>query len=163
MIIRLNIAELAIRRKSGLLVTGGLGSCVGVALYDPVRKIAGLTHIFMHDSTLYNLTSENLLKYADTALPLMLDKMLREGALREELVAKIAGGSQFFDYNRIGREFDFSVGGKNILAVKKALKTLGVPLKGEDVGGNISRTMKLYVDSGKVEVISLSKGYKKVF
>lgn len=163
MIVRLNIAELAIRRKSGLLVTSGLGSCVGIVLYDPVRKIAGMTHILLHDSTPYNPPSQNLLKYADTAIPLMLDKMLREGALREELVAKIAGGSQLFNYNQNGTSFGFSIGGKNILAVKKTLKALKIPLTGEDVGGSISRTMKLYVDSGKVEVISLSKGYKKVF
>lgn len=162
MIVRVNIAELAIRRDSGLLVIAGLGSCVGVVFYDPVNKIAGMTHIFLADSTLFKKSPPNLLKYADTALPLMMDKMIREGALRKELVAKIAGGSQVILPPRVGKAIEINIGEKNIQAVKKKLKELEIPLKGEDVGGDFSRTMRFHVDSGKTEIISIHKGYKKV-
>ncbi len=162
MIIRVKIAELAVRRESGLLLTSGLGSCVGVVLYDPVRKIGGMTHILLADSTMFNPSSLNLLKYADTALPLMLDKMLREGALKKELVAKIAGGSHLFNYKKISSPSKDTVGERNILAVKKTLKELKIPLRGEDVGGNFGRAMKFYVDTGKV-IITSYKGQMKEF
>lgn len=162
MISRVKIADFVLQRESGLLVTVGLGSCVGVVIYDPIKKIGGMAHILLADSGLTNSPSQNLMKYADTALPMMLDKMLREGAMPNRLAAKIAGGGQLFDYNIIGGISEFSVGEKNILAVKKTLNKLRIPLLGEDVGGNFGRTMKLFLDSGKVEVTSL-KGYKKVF
>ncbi len=161
MITRVRIAEFLLQRESGLLVTVGLGSCVGVVIYDPLKKIGGMAHILLADSTQASSSSKNLMKYADTAIPLMLDKMLREGALPKRLTAKIAGGGQLFSYNIISGISDFSVGDKNIVAVKKTLTKLGVPLLGEDVGGSHGRTMKFYLDTGKVEVTSM-KGYKKI-
>jgi len=135
---------------------------VGVALYDKISKTGGMAHILLSDSTLFNGRPQNLLKFADTALPLMIDKMLKQGALKKEIIAKIAGGSQLFNFNVLGGISENSVGQKNILAVKKVLLTEGIPIIGEDVGGNFGRTMKLDVDSGKVEVTSL-KGYIKEF
>lgn len=161
MIVRVKIAEAAVRRKSGLMVAVGLGSCVGVALYDRVSKVGGMAHIFLSDSTQFNGRPQNLMKFADTALPLLIDKMLREGAAKNKIIAKIAGGSELFNHNVSGGTSENSIGQKNILAVKKVLQAEGIAIIGEDVGGNFGRTMKLYVDSGIVEVTSL-KGYKKV-
>ncbi len=161
MITQVRIAEIVVQRESGLLITVGLGSCVGVGLYDPVTRTAGLAHILLSDSRQFNGKSSNLLKYADTALPLMMDKILKGGALKKNLVAKIAGGSQLFKYNITGGVSNESVGKKNIMAVKKALLEMGIPILGEDVGGNYGRTMRMHVDSGQVEISSL-EGYMKL-
>jgi chemotaxis protein CheD len=144
--VRVKIAEYQVLRESGTLVTIGLGSCVGIACYDRVTKVAGLAHILLPDSR--NFTNrENLAKFADTAVPLMLADMVRLGASIGRIQAKIAGGSELFHYTGIA-----GVGSRNIEAVKKVPAVARIPLLAADVGGTVGRTMQICVKRGYVSV-----------
>ncbi|HHU75568.1 MAG TPA: chemotaxis protein CheD [Firmicutes bacterium] len=157
-IIKVKIADLAVKREPGIIVTIGLGSCVGIALYDPVNRIGGLAHILLSDSAQFRGrgTSINKAKFADTAIPFMAREMERIGARRQHFLAKIAGGSKLFPNNNI------SVGEKNVEAVIRTLKEMGIAIRGQDVGGNYGRTMRLFVDSGKVLISTVGKGEKEL-
>lgn len=144
-LVRVRIADYGVLKEAGLLITIGLGSCVGIALYDPGIKVAGLSHILLADSTSF-AKRDNPAKFADTAVPLLLYEMERAGANRKRIRAKIAGGSELFNYKN-GSE---SIGSRNISAVKKALVSAGIPLMASDLGGTQGRTMQLNVADGLV-------------
>ncbi|MBS3946680.1 MAG: chemotaxis protein CheD [Dethiobacter sp.] len=146
-IIRVKIADLAVMKDDGLLITVGLGSCVGIALYDTVYRVAGLAHILLADSAMFR-NQDNLAKFADTAIPLLADEMARQGARNGRLAAKIAGGSQLFSFENSA----LSVGEKNIQMARQTLSKLKIPLLAEDVGGSTGRTMRVYVREGRVTV-----------
>ena len=96
--IQVKIADYAIIKEQGILVTYGLGSCVGIALYDPGRKVAGLAHILLNDSAKFRrpgVNSFNPAKFADTAIPLLLQDGC-PGASKAGITAKIAGGASLF-------------------------------------------------------------------
>jgi len=146
-IVRVKIADLAVLKGDGLLITVGLGSCIGIAVYDPAVKVAGLAHILLADSTNFK-NRDNPAKFADTAIPLLAEEMVRLGARNGRLMARIAGGSQLFSFENSM----ISVGEKNIQMVRQTLSRLKIPLLGEDVGGSNGRTMKLYACDGRVTV-----------
>ncbi|MGL4452608.1 MAG: chemotaxis protein CheD [Sarcina sp.] len=136
------------------ITTIGLGSCVGVSLYDRGMKMVGLIHIMLPDSTCFsNIT--NPYKYADTAVPLIADKLIKKGAVKFRLRAKIAGGAQMFKSQDC--KFSNDVGTRNVLAVEKALANCGITIEGRDVGGNKGRTMTVEAESGIVTIKSLGK------
>lgn len=107
--IKVGMADLQLCKSPGVLTTLGLGSCVGVALYDPVNKIGGLLHCMLPDSTQFKNNS-NTAKYADSGIDELVSKMVSLGANRSRIVAKIAGGAQMFamktnnDTLRLARE-----------------------------------------------------------
>lgn len=157
--VKVKISDMAVLREEGSLVTVGLGSCVGIAIYDPKNRVGGLAHILLPDSSQFRsrLNSFNPAKFADTAVPLLAEQMEKAGAERRFLKAKIAGGGQLFAFQKAGS----SVGEKNIEAVRFILKKYNIPIKAEDVGGYHGRTMRFFVDSGKV-IISMVKGLEIV-
>ena len=159
-IIRVKIADMAVKKDRGTIITVGLGSCIGIALYDPSTKIGGLSHILLSDSTQFKKTNNSIneAKFADTAIPCLIQAMGRVGAKKNRMQAKIAGGSQLFSFDKT----TMSVGEKNIEAVIKTLKSLGIPILKEDVGGNHGRTMRLFVDSGKVMISTVGKGEQEL-
>ncbi len=158
--IHVKIADLAIIKDRGMLVTVGLGSCVGVAIYDYGKKVGGLAHIFLADSSVFKNKGNhfNHAKFADTAIPAMVQEIEKMGGNRRRTYAKIAGGSQLFNFKKIG----INVGDSNIKSVRHALRELGIPIRGEDVGGSHGRTMRFFVDSGKVVISTVGKGEKEI-
>ena len=94
-LIKVGMADYKVGRSPSTLISYGLGSCIGVSLYDPIRKIGGLLHIMLPDSTQAR-ASDNPAKFADTGIPLMINDVVALGATRARLVAKIAGGAQMF-------------------------------------------------------------------
>jgi chemotaxis protein CheD len=158
--VHVKIADLAVQKGQGVLVTFGLGSCVGIALYDQKVKIGGLAHILLHDSTKFirpNVTDVNPAKFADTAIPHMLDMMVKMGAQKSSIIAKIAGGASLFNF----KSESGNVGDKNIESVRSKLKELGLRIVFEDVGGKHGRTMRLFVDTGEVTISTAGKGALK--
>lgn len=145
-IIRVKIADMQVARGEAVLMTVGLGSCVGVALYDEGRKVGGLAHILLGNSEdfPYRNGQVDVAKFADTATPALLESMISQGARKWAVRAKIAGGGHLF--GRSSKEK--GVGERNVEAVRAALKKAGIPLTAEDVGGAVGRTVKLCVDSG---------------
>jgi len=123
----------------------GLGSCVGLCLYDPVRKIGGMVHILLPEKI---EKQDNPFKFAETAPLALLEEMKKEGASRKDVYAKISGGAMMFS----GSNSLFDIGQRNVEMTKKVLAELGIPLKAEEVGGKKGRSIFFYVKDGKLEV-----------
>lgn len=125
----------------------GLGSCIGVAAYDPVAKVAGMAHVVLSDSAMSSAPGPAG-KYADTAIPALVEEMARVGAAPGRLVIKIAGGAQMF----AGGGGNLNIGARNAVAVRAALTAAGLKVKAADTGGNSGRTLELWVDDGRTTV-----------
>ena len=158
-LIKVGMADYKVGREPASLISYGLGSCVGIALFDPVTKVGGLAHIMLPDSTQARST-ENPAKFADTCLPLMLDDLVRMGALRSCLQAKIAGGAQMFTF--ANATDIMRVGERNSETVRVVLKKLDLRLIAEDCGGNYGRTVELKLDSGVFRIKTIDKGEKEL-
>lgn len=157
--IKVGIAEWKAAHNPARLITLGLGSCVGIALYDPRSSIGGLAHIMLPDSTQFQDVS-NRAKFADLAIPDLLEAMLRMGARRASIVAKLAGGAQMF--SAADRRFAFNIGERNVIASRKVLGDLGIPILAADTGGNYGRTMILDTTNGKVYIKTIGRTTKEI-
>ncbi len=132
-----------------LLECLGLGSCIGLCIFDPIARVAGMAHIVLPESNRGGST--NLPgKFADTAVPMLIEGMMRKGASRSRMVAKMAGGAQMLQALAGGSELD--MGAKNIKMTIRALDKDGIKLVASDTGGNRGRSVWLEVSSGKVMV-----------
>ena len=141
------------------LISYGLGSCIGISLYDPQTKIGGLLHIMLPDSN-QSRANENRAKFADTGIPDMLEELIRMGAAKSRLVAKLAGGSQMFAFANASDIM--RVGLRNASASKEILKKLSIPIVGEDTGGNYGRTVQIDLSTGVYKVKTIDKGDKEI-
>lgn len=139
-VIRVGIADLNTVRSPDVIRTLGLGSCVGIVIYDEMKGIAGLSHILLPDSSGAKQEPLNDHKYADTAIPLLVKLLVKMGARKHALQAKIAGGAQMFKIDS-GSDL-LRIGPRNIDAAKEQLKQLNIPIISQDVGGNIGRTIE---------------------
>ena len=158
-LIKVGMADLKSGKSPDSIISYGLGSCVGIALYDAQAKVGGLAHIMLPDSTQARAT-DNQAKFADTALPVLLDQILRLGAARSRITAKIAGGSQMFSF--VQATDIMRIGDRNAEAVRAVLKSLSIRLLVEDCGGNYGRTVELMLDSGIFVIKTVDKGEKKL-
>ncbi len=154
-IVKVGMADLNIVRSPGMITTLGLGSCVAVVLYDTKLKIAGMAHVMLPDSKVIK-NNENIAKFADTALEELLNRMLKLGVEKRNLVAKIAGGAQMFAFDNADEIF--SVGRKNIEACKEFLSNNKIQLIAEDTGKNYGRTVEFYTESGQFKIRTIGKG-----
>lgn len=140
-----------------VLVTYSLGSCIGVTLYDPVIKVGGMLHYMLPQSKVSPDKARNKpAMFADTGVPMLLNEILALGADKNRLIVKVAGGSQLMDQNKV-----FNIGERNYLVLRKILWKNNILIDAEDVGGNISRTVRLELGSGLVTVKS-SKGVREL-
>lgn len=159
-IVRVGIADLKTSKSPDVVVTLGLGSCVGITFYDPNSKIGGLAHIMLPDSKQARAGNINLAKFADTAIPVILDELTKLGANKSRLITKIAGGAQMFSF--MGTDDRMRIGERNVEAVKAAMKLEGLRISGEDTGGNYGRSMELNLSNGKVTIKTIDKGIKEL-
>lgn len=157
--IKVGIADYAVCNKPDSIITIGLGSCVGVCIYDKTKKIAGMVHVMLPEaSNAKKITNEA--KYADTGIELLVNEMRAKGALKSRLVAKIAGGAQMFsmkDSNSIMR-----IGERNVEAVKNILAKKSIKIIAEDVGANYGRTIEFFSETGDLNVKSIKRGQKVI-
>ncbi len=158
-LIRVGMADYKVGRAPASLISYGLGSCVGVTLYDSSMKVGGLLHIMLPDSTQAR-SNENPAKFADTGIPLMLKEIIALGAVRSRVVAKIAGGSQMFKF--ANATDIMRVGERNSQAVKVVLKDLNIRIIADDTGGNYGRTVELHLDTGVYRIKTIDKGEKEI-
>ena len=161
----IGIAQLHVSKAPGRIVTIGLGSCVGVTLYDSVNHIGGMVHIMLSDSTKFAINRMggeilNKGKYADTGIEELLTQMIAAGASKSNIVAKIAGGAQMFEIKE-GNDI-LSIGEKNIEAVKATLAGKGIPIVGEDTGMDYGRTIELNLDDGNLLVRTVTQKEKYI-
>lgn len=153
--IRVRMAEFYVGKSPEVIVTIGLGSCIGIALYDKLSKVGGLVHIMLPE----NKKGLKPAKYADTGIPFLLEKMIEFGAKKDNIKAKIAGGAHMFSS---AGDLNIQVGKRNIEAVHKVLEMLKIEILAEDLGENYGRTMELYTEDGTVLIRSYKKGNKKL-
>lgn len=159
-IVKVAMADLNVAGPNGILRTTGLGSCVGLTLYDPVTKIGGMAHVMLPSSAIAREGQLNLAKYADTALPILLNKMRNLGASPARMVAKMAGGAQMFAF--AGSGDTMRIGPRNVESCKAGLEQMGITLVAEDTGGNYGRTVELDCATGKFTIRSVQKGIKEL-
>lgn len=143
------VADLKVSNQpTEVLVTHALGSCIGVAIYDPVVKVGGILHFMLPDSSLDRAKAqEQPCMFADTGLPLLFKECYRLGALKSRLQVKVAGGSQVLS----GKEC-FQIGRRNYAALRKIFLKNNVLITSEDVGGTKARTLYLEIATGNVWV-----------
>ena len=155
--IKVGMADLNVCVSPNAITTLGLGSCVGIVLYDPVKRIAGMVHIMLPDSTKI-LNNENKAKFADTGIDLLIKRMIEIGADRRALIAKIAGGAQMFAFSN--NSDMMRIGERNVEATKLKLAQLGISIKAEDTGANYGRTIEFYPENGSLLIKSVGKERK---
>jgi chemotaxis protein CheD len=140
------------------LVTYALGSCIGVAVYDPMVKVGGLLHFMLPDSSLdAKKAGENPTMFADTGIPILFKACYKLGADKKRMVVKVAGGASILDDANF-----FRIGQKNITAMKKLFWKNNVLLNGEDTGSNYNRTVYVHVSTGKVFVKTAHNGMREL-
>lgn len=152
--IRVGMADLNICNAPNAITTLGLGSCVGIVLYDPIKKIAGLAHIMLPDSTKVKM-NENKAKFADTGIDLLVQQLQQKGVSKRDLKAKIAGGAQMFAF-RSNNDM-LRIGERNVEATKEKLKQLGIQIVAEDTGYNYGRTIEFYPETCELLIKAVGK------
>lgn len=147
-----------------VLATYALGSCIGLAVHDAKAGVGGLLHFMLPDSAIDSERGrENPWMFADTGIPMLLDRLCARGASKRRLTVRAAGGASMMDQENV-----FDIGRRNYLAMRKILWKAGVMVHGEAVGGIRSRTVRLEIGSGKFliqeggEVRELAAGLPKI-
>lgn len=158
--VHVGMADLVVSRHPATLITLGLGSCIGLVIYDQSSRTAGMVHIMLPDSReAKNIPKPG--KFADTALPLLLDELDKLGASRAQLRAKMAGGAQMFTMP--GKDSAlFAVGTRNVEATTKLLASTGIRLVASDTGGSKGRSVEFNTETLKFVVKTLGSGTKEL-
>ena len=154
--ITIGIGDLKVCKAPDVLVTYALGSCVGVCLLDAAVGVGGLSHIMLPESNAGMGTSTPM-RFADTALPMLIQQMERLGASKSRMKAKIAGGATMF----ATASDKFNIGERNIAAVKKFLNANHIPIIAQDIGLDYGRTQFFYPETGIMEIRAAAKGNKQ--
>lgn len=155
-IIKIGMADLNVATPPDVLQTCGLGSCVGVCLWDTITKVGGMAHVMLPSSS--QGKSGNDAKFADTAIPWLIEEMKKLGADKSRLTAKIAGGAQMFSF--YSENDIMKIGERNVEAVKAVLAQLKIRIIAQDTGGNYGRTIEFYSDSNRLYIRTINLGEK---
>jgi len=152
------MGDYKVSRVPDALMTIGLGSCLGVCVYDQMAKVAGMAHIMLPSSR--DMPQSNPLKYADTCLSIMMSEINRLGGVSSRLKAKVAGGAQMFA--ALGKASAMHIGEKNMDAVSEELKKYGIPILAKDVGGNVGRTITFRIETSELYIKTAKSSNGKV-
>lgn len=146
-LINVGIADLQGGQSPSVIRTT-LGSCIGVVLYAPDKKIGAMAHIMLSKDPSGKDAVKNPHKYAETALPELVKKMTELGCNKGEYQARLFGGASMF--KGMNSSFLQNIGDLNVSTAKEFLEKEKIPLLVEDVGGNEGRTISLYLDDGRI-------------
>lgn len=128
-----------------VLVTYSLGSCIGLAVYDPVATVGGLLHYMLPESSLDgNKAKKNPFMFGDTGIPVLFKTTYQLGAKKNRLKIIVVGGSQILDQKGL-----FNIGKRNHTILRKMFWKNNVMIDFEDVGGSSNRTLKLEIKTGE--------------
>ncbi|MCI0519190.1 MAG: chemotaxis protein CheD [Chloroflexi bacterium] len=153
------LGEMQISRSpQDVLVAYGLGSCLGIGMYDPVTHIAGLLHAVLPNNP--NGSGPHTLKYVDSGMVAMLVQMLRAGAERRRLVVRMAGGANML--TAPGFSQTFNIGTRNAEAAYKTLAELNMKLSSQEVGGSIGRTLRFYIADGRMTIRTVGNQEREI-
>jgi chemotaxis protein CheD len=153
------MGELSVSRTPGhVLASIGLGSCIGLVLVEPARSLAGLAHIVLPSSA--SASEAAVGKFADLAVPALIEQMTRNGASRSRLEAVLVGGAQMFALNSAS---SLDIGRRNEHAAREALGHAGLHVRAAATGGNKGRTVRVYVENGRVTVKEPGEDHVEIF
>ena len=152
------MADLKVAKSPDTLTTLGLGSCVGITLYDRVNKIGGLAHVML--PTYKGFEGQTIAKFADSAIIELLKQITRIGASKNSLVAKIAGGAHMF--GRAQNSDIMKIGERNAKASLAILSQLGISVQANDTGGSHGRTIELNTETGALKIKTVGLGEKLI-
>jgi chemotaxis protein CheD len=142
------MGEICVAVESDVVISClGIGSCIALCMFDPVKKVGGMAHIVLPEcpkSEVPKLPG----KFANTAIPEMLGKLTQLGAAKSRLIVKLVGGAQMIQAEGFGMMMQ--MGQRNQEMTRRALKEAGLSIASEDVGGSQGRSVWLYIDSGRV-------------
>lgn len=155
-VVKVGIADLNLVEAPNKIRTSGLGSCVGVVIYDSNKQIGGLSHVMLPDSSLTRQNDFNEYKYADSAIDILIDKLAAKQASKYHLKAKIAGGAQMFQHHQSSDVM--RIGPRNVEAVKERLKLHQIPIIAADVGGGSGRTIEFDPLTNQLKIRTVNKG-----
>jgi len=143
------ISDIKISKSTNdVIITYALGSCIGIAVYDPIAKVGGLLHYMLPDSSLdERKAKENPAMFADTGIPSLFKACYALGAEKKRMIVKVAGGASILDDTNF-----FRIGQKNIMAMRKIFWKNNVMITTEDTGANHNRTVRLEIATGKIFV-----------
>ncbi|GAB2563341.1 chemotaxis protein CheD [Gracilibacillus alcaliphilus] len=156
-VVKIGIADLKVTKAPNTLKTSGLGSCVGVVIYN--SKVAGLAHVMLPDSTSSKRPISNKLKYADTAVDMLMEELKKRGISRTGLKAKLAGGAHMFSNQNSNM---LKIGERNVEAVLRKLKEYQIRVVAKDVGGSKGRTIEFNIDTGMLEIRTVHEGVSQI-
>jgi chemotaxis protein CheD len=154
--LKVGIAEYEVTTDGAELTTSGLGSCLGIAMYDNQADVAGLVHVMLPSAD--DVDDANEAKFADSGIRLLVEEMQAEGASTAHMKAKVAGGSDMLDFSENGS----GIGVRNVEQTEETLESLGIPIVSRDVGGDHGRSLRLEGPSGELVVKSANKGSKTI-
>jgi len=145
------VADMVVSNDAGAeLVTYSLGSCLGVAVYDPVRKVGGLLHLMLPDSQIDPMKAAAApYMFVDTGVPRLFKAVFNLGGERNRVIVKVAGGAQFLDDQRT-----FNIGARNLQAFEDIMARNGLAVQSRDLGGFSSRTVRFELATGAVSIHS---------
>ena len=151
-----NIADYKLGRGDKKFITRDLGSCVGIAILDPITMVGGLIHIMLpqYIATHFEKTP-NLAKYADAGLDEMIKELVYKGAKKDRLVAKLAGAAHMVKLNNVSKDMDIS--SRNLEAVQNKLEELHIPIVASEVGEDYPRTVVFDLETGSMRVMTAGK------
>jgi chemotaxis protein CheD len=148
------VAQQAVGGPDDVLVTLGLGSCVAILLHDGQARVGGMAHVLLPEPAL-SRDRGNASKFASTAVPALLDEMAGRGARHRRLSARLVGGAAMFQALMVPGSLN--MGARNVNAAREALRVAGIPVVGEDVGGDYGRSVRFQVAEGRTVVSSVGR------
>lgn len=144
------VGDMKIGKEGDILVTHGLGSCLGLIVYDPVVKIGGMLHAMLPLSSINPQKAEvNPYMFVDTGVPKLFKEIYSLGVQKNRLLVKAAGCSQSVDKNEM-----FKIGERNYTVLRKLLWKNNILLEAEDIGGTISRTVFFEITNSRMVIAS---------
>ena len=157
--IEVNMGEMKIAKTPDVLITRGLGSCLGITLYDPIKKIGTMAHAMLPDINRAKAQS-NPNRFVNSVVENMLGELKKENCFKKNLQVKLFGGAHMFSF--IAKDNLLNVGEKNIEMAKDVFQKQGMAIVAEELGGSIGRTIELDLESGKVLIKTISIGSREV-
>jgi chemotaxis protein CheD len=155
-VVKVGVAQFRVGQAPDKLMTMALGSCLGIVLFDASTRVGSLAHA-MHPRRERVKNNMNKAKFVDTVVPLLIDRMVKRGARRDNIVAKIFGGARMFDSFTNCRGL-LQIGEENIAAAREMLREHGIPIVAECVGGSTGRTIIVDLSNGTVLVRAVTSG-----
>ncbi|KAF0995644.1 chemotaxis protein CheD [Geobacillus sp. TFV-3] len=159
--VKIGIAEMEVVIAPNVIRTCGLGSCVGVVIYDAGKAVAGMAHVMLPHSSMARGGVINAAKYADTAVEALVQLVMAAGGRKGMLKAKLAGGAQMFSFSTAGGDM-MRIGARNVEEVKKQLERFHIPVVAEDVGGHSGRTIEFNPQTGVLSIRTAAQETKEI-